>query len=155
LPPLPLSRPRYSDLVVKKNTKISNKKPWTKGLYESIIAADLLTKQKLEQKNRIVLIILDSTLEIAFKEYLVNESGTGYNDATLLSIFKSRSLVQTEIQKYVKLSSTLWNKIDFYYGLRCKLVHERITVGIHDNQIDDFRNTVEKVLSKLFKLKFS
>ena len=32
--------------------------------------------------------------------------------------------------------------------------HERATVGITDNQVADYRRTVELVLSKLFKLKF-
>jgi hypothetical protein len=149
-----LSRPRYSDVINKKNAKISQKKPWVKGLYESVIAADLVFKQKFEEKNRIVLIILDSALEIAFKEFLVNESGKVYTDASLLSIFINRTNVQTEIKKYVSISNTIWKKIDFYYKLRCKLIHERVTVGVHDNQIDDFRNTIEKVLGKLFKLKF-
>jgi hypothetical protein len=55
-----------------------------KGLYEGVIADDLILKQKtLEQRNRIELIVLDSTLEITFKEYLVNESGVNYSDIQL------------------------------------------------------------------------
>src|SRR5947208_6052124 len=90
LPPLPKSRPRYGEVITQKNKKIAKQKPWTKGLYEGVIAADLIAKQKLEQKNRIALIVLDSTLEFAFKEYLVNESGVGYNDQRLLTIFGNR-----------------------------------------------------------------
>lgn len=46
LPPLPKSRPRYGDIVAQKNKKIGDKKPWTRGLYEGVVAADLerLTK---------------------------------------------------------------------------------------------------------------
>jgi len=154
LPPPPKSRLRYNDIVTKKNKRIASNKPWSKGLYEGVIAADLITKQKLEQKNRIALIVLDSTLEIAFKEYLVNESGTSYSDSQLLNIFKYRSTVHNEIKKYVKISNTIWKKIDHYYRLRCKLVHEKVTVGIDDSQIIDFRNIVEKVLHKLYNLKF-
>ena len=119
-----------------------------------MIAADLISKQRLEQKNRIALIVLDSTLEIAFKEYLVNDSGTVYNDARLLALFNNRTSVQNEIKKYVKLKAELWGKIDHYYRLRNKLVHERVTVGIHDSQIEDFRGVVEAVLKKLYRLKF-
>jgi len=155
LPPLPKSRPRYGDIITKKNKKVVEKKPWAKGLYEGVIATDIITKQRLEQKNRIALIILDSTLEIAFKEYLVNDSGKSYNDTTLLSIFKNRTSVHSEIKKCVKINKDTWKKINYYYGLRCKLVHERVTVGIHNSQIDDFRKVVEGVLCKLFKLKFT
>jgi hypothetical protein len=90
LPPLPKSRPRYGEIITQKNRQVAKRKPWTRGLYEGVIAADLISKQqRLEQKNRIALIVLDSTLEIAFKEYLVNESGAAYGDAQLLQLFKN------------------------------------------------------------------
>lgn len=154
LPPLPKSKLRYGDLVEQANRKIAKEKPWAKGLYEGIIAVDMIFKQKLEQKNRICLILLDSTIEIAFKEFLVNESGQNYTDTTLYKIFNSRNSVEKEVQKYVKFRDRTWKKIDYYYRLRCKLVHERVTVGISDNQIEDYRGVVQKVLKRLFKLRF-
>jgi hypothetical protein len=156
LPPLPKSRPRYAEIIAQKNRKVAKRKPWTRGLYEGVVAADLISKTHLEQKNRIALIVLDSTLEIAFKEYLVNDSGPAYNDAKLLSIFGNRQSVHTEMQKFpkVKIKADTWKKIDHFYRLRCKLVHERVTVGVSDGQIRDFREIVEGVLKKLYKLKF-
>jgi hypothetical protein len=155
LPPLPKSKPRYGDIITQKNKRIAKKKPWTTGLYEGVIAADLISKQPLEQKNRVALIVLDSTLEIAFKEYLVNESGTPYNDAKLLALFKNRHDVHLEIGKYVTIKSDTWKRIEYFYQLRNKLVHEKATVGINDAQIENFREVVESVLKKLFKLKFA
>lgn len=154
LPPLPKSRPRYAEVITQMNREVAKRKPWAKGLYEGVVAADLISKQKLEQKNRVALIVLDSTLEIAFKEFLVNESGTTYNDAKLLQIFGNRTTVHSEIKKHVKISKDTWKKIEFYYRLRCKLVHERVTVGIADEQLQDFREVVQGVLKKLFKLNF-
>src|ERR1700678_2777298 len=154
MPPLPKSRPRYGDIISQKNSQIAKQKPWTKGLYEGIIAADFIAKQRLEQRNRIALIVFDSTLEIAFKEYLVNDSGGIYNDAKLLSLFGNRSLVHAEIKKYITFSGDIWKKLEHYYRLRCKLVHERVTVGVNDTDVNDFREIVESVLKKLFKLKF-
>ncbi len=134
---------------------MAKRKPWTKGLYEGIIAAVLISKQhSLEQRNRIALVVLDSTLEIAFKDYLVNESGTAYSDSRLLQLFANRIAVHDEVKKYVKLNDAKWKKITHYYHLRCKLVHEKATVGISDSQISDFRDVVESVLKKLFGLKF-
>ncbi len=154
LPPLPKSRPRYGDVITQANRQVAKRKPWTTGLYEGVIAADLISKQRLEQKNRIALIVLDSTLEIAFKEYLVNESGTAYNDAQLLGVFGKRPSVHNEIKKYVTLKPQTWKKIEHYYRLRCKLVHERATVGVGDKQVADFRAVVESVLRRLYKLRF-
>lgn len=157
LPPLPKSRPRYSDIITQKNKVTASKRPWTRGLYEGVIAADLIAKhQRLEQKNRIALIVLDSTLEIGFKEYLVNESGEGYSEKRLMEIFGNRTTVHNEVKKHAKrkISKDTWIKITYYYLLRNKLVHEKATVSISDQQVDSFRGVVEGVLHKLFALRF-
>lgn len=155
LPPAPKTRPRFGDVVNQTNAKIAKDKPWTRGLYEGIIAADLIIKQKnLEQKNRLALIILDSTLEIAFKDYLVNDSGTHYSDAALLKLFGARHLVHAEIKKYVTFTATMWAKIGHFYNIRCDLIHKRASAGMGDRDIKDYRETVEAVLKKLYKLKF-
>jgi hypothetical protein len=155
LPPMPKSRPRYGDVIAQKNQSIVKDKPWVKGLYEGVIATDLITKQRLDQKNRIALIVLDSTLEISFKDYLVNESGYHYSNKQLLDIFSARHKVHAEIKRYVTLSNAQWKKIDYYYAQRCKLVHERANSTVPDNEIVDFRSVVEKALSTMFNLKFS
>ncbi|MCJ7425216.1 ATP-binding protein, partial [Candidatus Bathyarchaeota archaeon] len=154
LPPLPKSKPRYGDLVKQANRKIAKEKPWSTGLYEGIITVDMVFNQKLEQKNRICLILLDSVLEIAFKEFLVNDSGQNYADAALLRLFNIRNDVHNEIKKYINIDDKIWKKIDYYYRLRCKLIHERVTVAVDDTQIEDYRGVVEKVLRQLFKLQF-
>ena len=154
LPPLPQSKLRYADKVKQANKRIAKEKPWTIGIFETIIAVDLLFKQKLEQKNRICLILLDSILEIAFKEYLVNDSGIQYSDQHLQQIFSQRTQVQLEVSKSKKnISFTDWKKIDYYYKMRCKLVHERASVQISDYQVEDYREIVEDVLRELFALK--
>lgn len=157
LPPMPKSRPRYAEVITKKNKKAANDRPWTRGLFEGVIAADLISKQHLEQKNRIALLVLDSTLEIAFKEYLVNEApvASPLTDVQLSQIFSARHKVHAEIKKYITLSSSTWRKIDHYYRLRCKFVHERASVGVPDSDLEIFRSVVESVLNKLYKLKFS
>lgn len=154
LPPMPKSRPRYGELITHANEKVAKQKPWVKGLYEGVIAADLIAKQHLEQGNRIALIVLDSTLEIAFKDYLVNDSGTYYTDAHLLALFKTRHTVHNEIKKYVKLSINTWKKISHFSDLRNKLIHQRASAGISDSELEDFRELVEVVLKKLYNLKF-
>jgi len=117
------------------------------------VAADLIGKQHFEQRNRIALIVLDSTLEIAFKEFLVHDSGTYYTDSQLVVIFKTRHSVHTEIQKYVKIDAVVWKKIQHYSDIRNKLIHQRATAGVTDSEIADFREIVQSTLKKLYKLK--
>ncbi len=158
LPPVPLSRPRFKDKVKQENKALLSSKPWTKGIIGGIIATDIVYKKKFDEKNRVVIIILDSTLEIAFKEYLVKESGHHYSDADLLRIFKSRHLVENEVKNYPKgknISNRDWGKIRHYYDLRCKLIHQRASVNINDEDIEDYRKVIERVLKKLFRFKFN
>jgi len=158
LPGLPKIRLRFGEKVSQRNKSIAAKKPWTKGLYEGVIAVDVVSKQHLAQKNRIALILLDSTIEIAFKEYLVNEVKTYYSDAQLAVIFSKRHLVHDEIKKHKKQVSIAdgdWKKLSYYNGLRNKLVHERASAGISNADIEEFRSLVEKILAKLYKLNFS
>lgn len=155
LPPLPESRPRYARVIRQANKAIAEKKPWTTGLYESIIAVDWILKQNLHQRNRIALILLDSTLEIAFKEYLVNESDKAFSDARLQGMFGDRNQVHDEVRKHVKISKTTWKKINHYYQMRCQLIHRRASVAVSDAEIADFRGTVQSILRRFFKLKLA
>ncbi len=159
LPPLPKSKPRYSDKVKELNEEIRKNKPWTVGLYESLIAVDIILHQKLEQKNRICLILLDSTLEISFKEYLVNETEEHYPDKKLRELFEKRHELEKEIKKQIKkknieIDEKVWKKIKYYHDLRNKLIHERATVNIPDNEINDFKRIVEEILNKMFGINF-
>ena len=159
LPDLPRTRNQSVMVDLKERNKtVLEKQPWTLGLIEAMGLVELVVKQKLDTKNRVALILLDSNFEIALKEFIVNNRTLYppqvYNDAKILTIFKSRHLVINEVTAHVSLPQTLLDKVAHYYNLRNKLVHERATVGITDAQIVDYRKTVERVLSKLFKLKF-
>lgn len=155
LPPIPRPKSRkYVDIIRSNNRTLSKNKPWVVGLYETIIAVEEISKLKLDQKNRIVLLTLDSMLEIAFKEYLLNESGTAFNAQRFENIMKNRADVHKEVKATMPLTSSHWQKIEYYYKLRCELVHKRATVTISDNDLISFKSTVEYTLKKLFNLNF-
>jgi hypothetical protein len=84
-----------------------NLKPWTIGLVEAMGLVEVIGKQKLETKNRAALILLDSNLEIALKEFIVNRTDLfpphTYNDAKILQVFARRSLVINEITAHVNI----------------------------------------------------
>jgi Histidine kinase-, DNA gyrase B-, and HSP90-like ATPase len=159
LPPIPKTqRVKFGETVKDKNKILSHDKPWVIGLYEAIIAVEAIGKLSLYQKNRISLLILDSTLEIAFKEYLVNDSGSSYADARLQTIFGNRTSVHTEIQNSSvssMISADHWKKINHYYKVRCELVHKRATLTVTDEDIVIFRELVEEMLKILFGVECS
>ena len=154
LPPLPTTKPRFDTKVVASNKVLAKQKPWVVGLYEAVIAVDAIEKRNLSQGSRLNLILLDSTLEIAFKEFLVNEAPQRYSESRIQQIFSNRMDVHSEIKKYIRISKSDWRRIEYFYNLRCHLIHRRATSTIDDDELSEYRLLVEKVLSKLFRLKF-
>lgn len=154
LPSIPRpTKQKYPDVIKNLNKELVSDKPWTRGLYEGIIAVNELPKIKLEQNNRFSLIILDSTLEIAFKDFLVYEMSI--SESRLSSLMENRSEVQKAVKSRTSFKKGTWDKIDYFYKLRCDLIHKRASANISDNDLKNFRSTVEYVLNKMFALNFA
>lgn len=143
---------KYIDLVKKRNKNLALNKPWIIGLYEAIIAVEEISKLKLQQNNRISLLILDSTLEIAFKEYLLNETGNRYSESRIAGF--NRVDLQNQVKTECRIKQSAWNIIDYYYLRRCDLVHKRATTQISDLELKRYRDIVEYSLNKMFRLRF-
>lgn len=160
LPALPRGRRiSYLEATRQLNAKKMDAEPVTVGLVEAMIMVDSLQKVKVESRNRAALILLDSNFEIALKEYIVTNKKMfpphQYDDKRIKQIFGRRSDVIKEVQgKNPNITSALVTKVDAYYGLRNKLIHERTTIPISDRQIADYRKLIESVLKILFGLKF-
>jgi hypothetical protein len=152
LPDLPAGRPRIARQLRAANASVIEEKPWVAGLIESVEIVDLVRKRSLETAGRVALILLDSTLEIAFKEFLVNSVATEtYGDDRLGRLFAGpRAQLESEMKRHVSLPADVWRKIRYYYRIRCDLTHRRATVDISQRNIDDYRATVVLVLEKLF-----
>src|ERR1039458_602584 len=154
-----MARPRVNKQQVEhlktRNKKVLKDAPWTVGLVEAIAAVDVITRQHFDTKNRIALILLDSNFEIALKEFIVHRNDLFpphvYNDAKIAQLFGNRPNVIREVAAHVTFSPTLLTKVRHYYGLRNKLIHERATVGLTDNDVANYRATIERVLTILFK----
>ncbi|EQD36906.1 hypothetical protein B1B_16342, partial [mine drainage metagenome] len=120
-----------------------------------VAAADIILRQHFEEKNRIALIVLDSALEIALKEFLVHGvEGDRYGDDRLRKLFGDRLAVHREVQRHVDIPKDVWRRIEYFYDLRSKMIHERATVPVSDGQIRSYRAAVQVVLRRLFDLQF-
>ncbi|WP_193746503.1 ATP-binding protein [Ruegeria sp. ANG-R] len=157
--PLPRGRRKsYPDRLIEANAETIQKQPWTLGLVEAMGVADTISRKKIQTKNRLSLVILDSNLEIALKEFIVHRADLfrpdKYGDAKLLELFKRRHEVINLVKPHLSLDDVVWNKVRHYYDRRNKLVHERATVQITDVELEDYRAIVEQILGSLFNLKF-
>ena len=154
LPPTPTIRSTVIQQIARDNRSIGEERPWTIGLYEGIIAVDFLYKKRtLRYRNRMCLILLDSTLEIAFKEYLVHGASPTIGQSRLRSI--SRIQIHEEMHNHLTLDDSVWERLQYYYNLRCNLIHERATAGIENRDIEDYREIVEQILEMLFGIRFT
>jgi len=159
LPPLPrVRKTSVADLKAENAQKLKDM-PWTLGLVEAIGLVDVVKRQKLQTKNRISLILLDSNFEIALKEFLVHRTDLfpkkEYNDKKIRELFAGRHLVIAEICKRVKIPDKLLAIVEHYYEQRNKLIHERATMNVADRDIEIYRSTIEEILGILFGLSFS
>jgi hypothetical protein len=158
LPDLPKdSRPRGTRQK-KRNQAQTENQPWTVGLVEAIDAVDILERSPLETKNRISLILLDSTFEIALKEFIVHRKDLfpvrEFTDTRFASLFKNRTDVIKTVRNRIQISDQVINLANHYYEMRNKLTHERATVDVRPDDIRTYRAVVESVLHTLFDLNF-
>ena len=159
LPKLPSTRhPSHIEVLRQYNKTLMSDKPWTTGLIEAMGLVDLIIRQKYETKNRTALILLDSNFEIALKEFIVHRKDLfpshKYTNSMLTTLFGQRTNVMKEVQAHAKFPKKLLDKVNHYYDIRNSLIHQRASVLITDEQVADYRKTIERVLNKLFKVKF-
>ncbi len=160
LPALPRVNKAWVEHLKEKNKGVISKQPWTLGLVEAIAAMDVLLKQRFDTKNRIALILLDSSFEIALKEFIVHRPdlfpAKTYTDAYIATLFNDRRKVIDAVKQAVpSISKDQIDKARHFYLMRNKIIHERASVGITDHDVESYRATVEAVLKILFKLKFT
>ena len=159
LPALPRTRKKpYIERLKESNNRSLKRMPWVLGLVEAMGLVELISKQKVDTKNRTALILLDSNFEIGLKEFIVSRTDLfperEYSNKKIAGMFKQRTTVINEVRKHVPLDQELLDKVRYYYRLRNNLIHERATVEISDTQVKDYRKVTEKVLKQLFNLKW-
>jgi hypothetical protein len=154
LPPIPKAVKHRIDHLRDDNQQIVKDKPWTVGLVESIAAVDVIRRQKFQTKNRIALLLLDSSFEIALKEFIVHTDGLDLGGKTLAQLFQRRAAVVKIVEQRVSFDAATLEKINHYYRLRNQLIHERATATVTPEDIDNYQETVQGVLEQLFGLKF-
>jgi hypothetical protein len=101
----------------------------------------------LATRNRHALILLDSTLEIAFKEFLVYVVGIKDLDP---SHVEHRDVLHRIVKRHTDFNKDVWDSIGFFYERRCDLYHEDAASTLSDEMIFDFFNLVIWTVDRLF-----
>jgi hypothetical protein len=113
----------------------------------------------LQTRNRIALILLDSTFEIALKEFIVHRTDLfpvrEYSEKRLRELFQNRNDVIDAVRVKVDISDALITRAKHYYGMRNTLIHERATVDVPEADIRNYRRVLDQLLIILFGLNLS
>ena len=149
MPKIPRSNKTTADHLRASNESVIATKPYVVGLIEAIAAVDLIMKSRLETSSRIALIILDSTYEIALKEYMVHNP-SAFRGIDIDVLLKNRTDVELHVWNYTEFDETIREIAQHYYLLRNKLIHERTTAGVTAGDIDRYRDAIKRLLTKLF-----
>ncbi|HVZ47491.1 MAG TPA: ATP-binding protein [Gemmatimonadaceae bacterium] len=156
LPSLPAVHRQSGASLVARNRKQIEAAPWTRGLVEAIAATDVIERQRFDTGNRIALILLDSTFEIAIKEFVVHRTDLfpvkQHETAQLRELFGTRREIVARVAKAADINKSLVDRAEHFYGLRNKLIHERATAEPTAADIRNYRNVVQQVLQILFGL---
>lgn len=156
LPPLPkVNKPRVEKLKTR-NKKQIEQMPWVLGLVEVMDAVELVARQRYQTGNRIALLLLDSNFEISLKEFIVHNATlfptSQYTDTAIAQLFKNRPNVVADVTKKVPALKPYLVRVQHYYSIRNKLIHERATVDPTDADITNYQKVIAKILKILFKL---
>ena len=127
-------------------------KPWVSGLIDGISASNLIRQSLIPHRNRLAYIVLDSTLEIAFKNFIINVK-------KISNIPDSKWKYRDEIEKIVKKNTSIeqevWDEVNYFYKIRTGLYHEDSDKTVIDETINNFQELVEFFIEELFNIKCS
>ncbi len=149
MPSIPPKSRSEAERLLNLNKDRIREQPWTRALVENVYAADLILGKKLENKNRFGLLLLDSCLEIAFRDYLIRIKNVS---VTKEQLSNRKTLVAMMKKNAPAFEEDIWKSLDFYYDLRCTLYHELASPEPTDTDIDHFRDLVSTMLYGLHQL---
>ncbi len=125
------------------------KQPWLRGILESLTAANLIRHTKIEHRNRLIVILLDSALEIAFRSFLKRVKGIHLSEQ-----HKHRENLVKTVKDNTSFDSKVWDSINYYYeDIRCDLYHSSSDKTVTDLSLNDYVELVEFVIDTLFNIK--
>lgn len=130
------------------NIAIFEKKPWMRGIVDNLYAADLIGQTVLQNRNRIRLILLDTALEVAFKNYLQYE----LKDNITIDKKLTRQNLEKVMKSKTKFQDDTWRSVEYFYGIRCDLYHEHAGKTLMDSDINDFHKLVLYMVNFLFDI---
>lgn len=152
LPDPPKSRLRLAERIATKNKQLSSKKPWVKGLYEGVVAANTVAKQPIGQANWFSFNLLHLTLTSAFKAYIVNEAEIRNSTLDFREILRLAPKISESLKQVVTLPDEVWIQVQNFARRREDLMYDHATPTIPNLELQEAEDLVQAVLGELFSI---
>src|SRR5207249_10198162 len=88
-------------------------KPWLDGIVDTLVAARLLRDSTIPHRNRLAVILLDSTFETTCRAYLRNEARIQLDNAHR----HRQNLIKTMRSNLPDIYGEVWISIDYFHEL--------------------------------------
>ena len=137
-----------------KRGKSSKTDPWKKSLMDAVTIIDSIIRKKTpEYKNRVAVLILDSTIEVSMRAYLKNvvntdesrKEGNERQFYKLMDFAKKRSGT-------LNVDKSTWVNIAHFHEIRDKLYHEFSDIDVTEGSIESYKEAALDMLEKLLSI---
>ena len=142
-----------------KNTRKKGKSrvlPWKKSLTDMLLISDkIFHKKEPEHRNRVVVLLFDSAVEVGMRAYLrlvinTKESTTESSEQDFNKLVKSVKAAS----KNQNLDKDTWGNIEQMHRIRNKLYHEFAEMTVEDSSILSYKAAVLDLFKKLLDIDY-
>jgi hypothetical protein len=122
--------------------------PWLLGLIEALKCVALIKSSNLQTRNRLALLMLDSTLEIGIRQYLVNVKKIILDDKQ----HRHRDTLMRIAKNNIKLEEEVWDHLSYFWNTRNPQYHQEANVVVTDAVYEEFQDIVVHILKLIYNL---
>jgi hypothetical protein len=123
--------------------------PWLLGIIEALKCVALIRSSTLSTRNRLSLIMLDSTLEISLRQYLQNIRKITLDPKEHRPRFKLFDIAKKNINVPVEV----WDHLDYYWNTRNPQYHQDANISAPDTVYNEYAELICFMLDKMFNMK--
>jgi hypothetical protein len=123
--------------------------PWLLGIIEALKCVALIRSSTLSTRNRLSVIMLDSTLEISLRQYLQNIKKVTLDPKEHRPRFKLFDIAKKNINVPVEV----WDHLDYYWNTRNPQYHQDANISVPDIVYNEYAELICFMLDKMFNMK--
>lgn len=123
--------------------------PWLLGIIEALKCVALIRSSTLSTRNRLSLIMLDSTFEISLRQYLQNIKKITLDPKEHRPRFKLFEIAK----KNINVPAEVWDHLDYYWNTRNPQYHQDANISVPDTVYNEYAELICFMLDKMFNMK--